>query len=89
MAFTTSTISSGRLGRAFDRTRSGNFWIRFPGRGKHFLKIGTEIDRRNVTFGQARAPRGAFGFDGTYTGSALADFMLRYVKTANINPTHI
>jgi hypothetical protein len=26
--------------------------------GKHFLRIGTEIDRRNVTFSQARNPRG-------------------------------
>ena len=56
--------------------------------GSHFLKIGTEINRRLVTFQQARAPRGAIGFDGTYTGSALADFMLGYVKTANLNPTH-
>ena len=47
--------------------------------GTHFFKFGTEIDRRNVTFGQARAPRGAFGFTGIYTGSALADFMLGYV----------
>jgi hypothetical protein len=57
-------------------------------RGKHFLRFGGEIARRWITFGQARAPRGAFGFDGTYTGSALADFMLGYVRTASINPTH-
>lgn len=56
-------------------------------RGSHFLKFGVEIDRRWVTFGQARAPRGSFGFDGTYTGSALADFMLGYVRNASINPT--
>ena len=74
------------------RVRSNSIWQFLDTlswqRGKHFIKIGTELDRRNVTFGQARAPRGAFGFDGTYTGSALADFMLGYVKTANINPTH-
>jgi len=57
-------------------------------RGQHFLKIGAELDHRGVTFQQARAPRGAFGFDGTYTGSALADFMLGYVRSASINPTH-
>ena len=56
--------------------------------GNHFLRIGTEIDRHSVTFQQARAPRGQFTFDGTYTGSALADFMLGYVKSDNINPTH-
>ena len=37
--------------------------------GRHFLKFGAELDRRGVTFGQARAPRGSFTFDGTYTGS--------------------
>jgi hypothetical protein len=55
-------------------------------RGRHFLKFGVEFDRRSVTFGQAREPRGSFTFDGTYTGSALADFMLGYVKSAQINP---
>ena len=43
---------------------------------------------RSVTFQQARAPRGSFGFSGAYTGSALADFMLGYLRTASINPTH-
>jgi hypothetical protein len=55
--------------------------------GRHALKIGTEIDRRNYYFEQARTPRGDFRFDGTYTGSALADFLLGYVKQASINPT--
>lgn len=54
--------------------------------GKHFLKMGTDIARRLVTFNQARDPRGTFSFDGTYTGSALADFMLGYVRSANLNP---
>ncbi|MEP7364154.1 MAG: TonB-dependent receptor [Acidobacteriota bacterium] len=57
-------------------------------RGKHFVKIGVDFVRRGFTFEQARNPRGDFSFDGTYTGSALADFMLGYVKTANINPDH-
>ena len=54
--------------------------------GRHFLKFGADIARRNVTFLQSRAPRGSFGFDGTYTGSALADFMLGYIRTSSINP---
>ena len=74
------------------RVRSNSIWQYIDTlswqRGKHFLKFGAEIDRRNVTFGQARAPRGQFTFAGTYTGSALADFMLGYVKSDNINPTH-
>ncbi len=55
-------------------------------RGKHFLKIGADIELRNITFQQARDPRGSIGFDGTYTGSALADFILGYVKTSRLNP---
>jgi hypothetical protein len=57
-------------------------------KGKHFLKFGGEVDYRGVTFGQARAPRGQFTFDGTYTGAAIADFMLGYIRSDNINPTH-
>jgi len=56
--------------------------------GTHFLKFGMELDRRNVLFSQSRAPRGSFTFDGTYSGSALADFMLGYIKSDNLNPTH-
>ncbi len=56
--------------------------------GKHFFRFGAEFDRRLVTFGQARAPRGTFTFDGTYTGSALADFMLGYIKSDSVNPAH-
>lgn len=57
-------------------------------KGSHFLKFGVDVERRGVTFGQARAPRGAFSFDGTYTGASIADFMLGYVRSDNINPTH-
>lgn len=55
-------------------------------RGKHLIKIGADWARREVTFDQARQPRGQFSFDGLYTGSAFADFMLGYVRTALINP---
>jgi hypothetical protein len=55
-------------------------------RGRHFIKLGVDIEDRNITFDQSRAPRGAMSFDGTYTGSALADFILGYVKTSNLNP---
>ncbi|MBL8291584.1 MAG: TonB-dependent receptor, partial [Bryobacterales bacterium] len=57
-------------------------------RGKHFIKVGADMVRRGFTFEQARNPRGSFRFDGTYTGSSLADFMLGYVKRAEINPLH-
>src|SRR5260370_13605649 len=58
-------------------------------KGSHFLKFGTEVDYRGVTFGQARAPRGSFRFDGTYTGSAAADFMLGYIRNDSINRARI
>lgn len=57
-------------------------------RGKHFIKMGADIARRHVTFEQARAPRASFTFDGTYTGSALADFMLGYIRSDAVNPAH-
>ena len=57
-------------------------------RGTHFFKFGADVAKRQVTFEQARAPRGSFSFDGTYTGSALADFMLGYLRNASINPAH-
>ena len=57
-------------------------------KGRHFLKFDAEVDRRGVTFGQARAPRGAFSFDGTYTGSAMADFILGYIRSDSVNPAH-
>jgi hypothetical protein len=53
----------------------------------HTLRLGGQWSRRNFYFSQARNARGSFTFDGTYTGSALADFLLGYVKQANINST--
>jgi hypothetical protein len=55
-------------------------------RGRHFIKVGVDILHRGFTFQQARDPRGTFNFDGRYTGSSLADFMLGYVARAQINP---
>jgi hypothetical protein len=55
-------------------------------KNKHFLKFGIDLAQRFVTFDQARQPRGQFSFDGNYTGSAFADFMLGYVRTSLINP---
>ncbi len=57
-------------------------------RGRHFLKMGADIELRNITFDQSRDPRGSIGFDGTYTGSALADFILGYVKTSRLNQVY-
>lgn len=56
-------------------------------RGKHFFKAGVDIGFRTDFFSQARDPRGAFTFDGRYSGSAQADFMLGYIAASSINPT--
>lgn len=55
-------------------------------RGRHLLKIGLEFDKRYYTKEQARDPRGLYRFDGIYSGSGLADFLLGYVTSATINP---
>jgi hypothetical protein len=55
-------------------------------RNRHFLKFGVDFAKRHVSFDQARQPRGQFSFDGSYTGSAMADFLLGYVRSALINP---
>ncbi len=57
-------------------------------RDSHFVKIGVDFVQRGFTFEQARNARGTFRFDGIYTGSSLADFMLGYVKYDEINPDH-
>lgn len=56
--------------------------------GKHFLSAGAQITLRNDTFDQIRDPRGTFNFNGQWTGSALADFLLGYMQASSINPTH-
>lgn len=55
--------------------------------GSHMLRVGGDWLAKGYTLRQARNPRGSFTFDGTYTGSALADFMLGYVRAAEIAPT--
>ncbi len=55
-------------------------------RGSHFLKFGGDVTYRIETLDHANSPRGVFSFDGLYTGSALADFVLGYVRTGSINP---
>lgn len=74
------------------RDRSNSIWQVAESlswqRGKHFIRAGADIARRGVTFEQARDPRGSFTFNGTYTGSALADFLLGYVQSGRLNPAH-
>ena len=62
--------------------------------GKHSLKMGGTIMRRNNVFIETLTARGAFGFGsapgGAYTGDGLVDFMLGYMSTAQVGvaPLH-
>jgi len=44
--------------------------------GSHSLKFGGEFRKIQVNEYNASAPNGSFGFDGTETGNAFADFLL-------------
>lgn len=56
--------------------------------GRHNVSAGVQLVFRNDTFDQIRDPRGTFNFNGQWTGSALADFLLGYIQSSSINPTH-
>lgn len=62
--------------------------------GKHSLKTGFTIMRRNNVFIETLSARGVFGFGGApggaYTGDGLLDFMLGYMSSAQagIAPLH-
>jgi hypothetical protein len=63
-------------------------------RGKHSLKTGGTIMRRNNVFIETLTARGAFSFGGApggaYTGDGLLDFMLGYISAASVGlaPLH-
>lgn len=75
------------------RDRNNNTWqvsnLFSWQRGAHSIKIGGDILRKSVGDQLAKNPRGRFEFDGSYTGSALADFLLGYVRAAEIRPTPV
>ncbi len=62
--------------------------------GKHSLKTGAMVMRRNNVFIETLTARGAFSFGGApggaYTGDGLVDFMLGYLSAATIGvaPLH-
>ena len=55
--------------------------------GPHTIRLGGDWIRKDDNSRLARNPRGSFGFDGSYTGAAIADFLLGYVRTADVAPT--
>ena len=63
-------------------------------RGRHSLKTGVSIMRRNDVFIETLTARGSFSFGsapgGAYTGDGLLDFMLGYVSAASVGiaPLH-
>jgi len=56
-------------------------------RGPHMLRAGGDFFYKLDSLTTARNPRGTFRFDGAYTGSALADFLLGYTRAAELAPT--
>jgi hypothetical protein len=62
--------------------------------GRHSLKIGLTIMRRNDVFIETLTGRGSLSFGGaaggSYTGDGLVDFMLGYISSATvgISPLH-
>jgi len=63
-------------------------------KGKHSLKAGATVMRRNNVFIETLTARGSFTFGGApggaYTGDGLVDFMLGYISAASIGlaPLH-
>ena len=55
-------------------------------RGKHTLVVGGEyLDERTGVHHSSTNPRGAFTFNGQYTGNSFADYLLGLVQTASAN----
>jgi hypothetical protein len=55
-------------------------------RGKHTLVVGGEyLDNRTGTAHASTNPRGAFTFNGQYTGNGFADYLLGLVQAASAN----
>lgn len=77
--------------QAGPRDRNNNTWqvsnLLLWQRRNHSVKFGADILRKSIGGHLAKNPRGRFEFDGGYTGSALADFLLGYVRTASVQPT--
>ncbi len=63
-------------------------------KGKHSIKTGVTVMRRNNVFIETLTARGAFNFGtaagGAYTGDGLLDFMLGYMSSASVGiaPLH-
>jgi len=59
-------------------------------RGSHQVKVGTDIMApMNNEFADIPLTRGNLQFSGQYTGSAIADFMLGWARTAELSNVHI
>lgn len=55
--------------------------------GPHTVRVGGDWIRKDDNSRLARNPRGSFLFDGRYTGAAIADFLLGYLRSAEVAPT--
>jgi hypothetical protein len=54
--------------------------------GPHSLKLGFDYGNRQAYGGHgSAAARGSFGFNGQYTGNAIADYLLGYTNSSSLN----
>jgi hypothetical protein len=59
-------------------------------KGRHQLKFGTDIMLpMNNQFVDVPSTRGFLGFNGQFTGNAVADFMLGYARQAELSNVHL
>ena len=59
-------------------------------RGRHQFKVGVDLMLpMNNRYVDIPSTRGNVGFNGQYTGDAVADFMLGYVRQAELSNVHI
>jgi len=58
--------------------------------GRHQVKFGTDLmTPMNNEYVDIPATRGEVGFNGQFTGNAVADFLLGYVQSAQLSNVHI
>lgn len=55
-------------------------------RNRHTITVGSEyLDNRTLAHHASAAPRGAFNFNGQYTGNGFADYLLGMVQSVKAN----
>ena len=81
---------SGFGGSLFGRPRQfyGNSYffdlLLFLNRGSHNMRMGGNVDREFHNFPEDIQPTGSWGYNGTFSGSPLADYLLGYPRSVSV-----